>query len=482
MRLGRLAGDCLWTLALLGLFLQAVVYLVRAAEVLAYPYDLDQGEGYDVAGGWRLQQGLPIYTDNLAFPYYSSNYPPLYSIAVAGAIHLWGPQLLAGRAVSLAATLGIVALLFFAARARSSGVAGLFAVGFFFLSNYVFHVTPLARVNALAACLALAAVLLLGGRSRWATPGGVVLLVAALFTKPTAIDAAAAALMGATLVDRRRGLLGMLATLAIGLVLAGGLELQTRGAFSLNVLAGNLNPFLPAQLRDYLLNFGLLHAVPLLLAAGAVAHAAKRRRLDSIHLFWLTGLAMSLGVAKWGAGESYFLSAIMASSLLAGIACGRLIRAGSVSSGWWALLVLAQCLVSAHGLVSELVSSLPDRGLQAGALATTPTVADLEAGASITARLASQPGPALVEDPGFLIAAGRPVVGNATHLRNLYEAGLWRPEGLVTDLRERRYHAVVLDAELYPQPVLAAIGRNYFLYDVVDVQRARQKVFLPGTE
>jgi hypothetical protein len=39
---------------------------------------------------------------------------------------------------------------------------------------------------------------------------------------------------------------------------------------------------------------------------------------------------------------------------------------------------------------------------------------------------------------------------------------------------------VVLDAELYPEPVLTAIGRNYFLYDTVEVYQAIQKVFLPG--
>jgi hypothetical protein len=86
----------------------------------------------------------------------------------------------------------------------------------------------------------------------------------------------------------------------------------------------------------------------------------------------------------------------------------------------------------------------------------------------------------LSEDPGFTLAAGKEIVGNATHLRNLYQAGLWQPEPLVTDLAARRYHTVVLDAELYPEPVLSAIGRNYFLYDTVMVYQATQKVFLPG--
>jgi hypothetical protein len=41
---------------------------------------------------------------------------------------------------------------------------------------------------------------------------------------------------------------------------------------------------------------------------------------------------------------------------------------------------------------------------------------------------------------------------------------------------------VVLDAELYPEPVLAAIGQSYFLDRKVRVNGATYQVFLPGTQ
>ncbi len=74
------------------------------------------------------------------------------------------------------------------------------------------------------------------------------------------------------------------------------------------------------------------------------------------------------------------------------------------------------------------------------------------------------------------------MIGNATHLRNLHEAGLWRGDALVADVVAKRYHTVVLHAELYPEPLLAAIGRHYFLYETVPVYRASQHVFLPGAD
>lgn len=471
----------LWSVALLALFAQFVVYAVHAATILAYPFDIDQGEGYDVNAGWLIAQGRPIYTDNAHFPYFSSNYPPLYSIVVAGAIGLWGPTPLAGRAVSLAATLVLAVLIFVAARQRGNGAGGLVAVGAFWLSNYVYHVTPLARVNALTALLAFAGLLSLGQPRRpWRLLGGV-LLVAAVFTKPTAIDAVAAGLVYLwlrcpPLAPRAAGGLGLL-----GLAIAVPLEVGSGGAFSLNVLFGNVNPFLPEQLRAYLANFLLLHAVTVGLAVVGLIWAVRARRLDEMHFFFLTGLGMALGVGKWGAGESYFLSAIVASCVLAGRVAGRLIERGGPLAAVVPLLFLAQSVISAHGLISARVPALPDRGLQAAALAAEPTSDDRERGREIVTELRTRDGPGLIEDPSFALAAGQEVVGNATHLRNLHQAGLWRPDNLVADLAARRYHTVVLDAELYPEPVLIAIGRYYRLHDTTVVYRARQKVFLPGT-
>src|SRR5207244_11439669 len=117
----------LWSLALLALSLQPVLYLIHAAKVLPYPFDLDQGEGYDLNAGWRLAQGLPIYTDNESFPYYSSNYPPVYSLALAASIAVAGPNLLSGRLVSLAATVGLAGLVFVAAR-RPAAFGGVLAI------------------------------------------------------------------------------------------------------------------------------------------------------------------------------------------------------------------------------------------------------------------------------------------------------------------------------------------------------------------
>src|SRR2546430_10566232 len=102
-----------------------------------------------------------------------------------------------------------------------------------------------------------------------------------------------------------------------------------------------------------------------------------------MHLYLITGLLMALGVAKWGAGESYFLAAIVASSVLTGRLCDELIASRRAVSDVLPVVLLAQCLISAHGELSRLVPALPDRGLQASALAPEPTLDDLERGQGI---------------------------------------------------------------------------------------------------
>ena len=125
----------------------------------------------------------------------------------------------------------------------------------------------------------------------------------------------------------RQPRLGVLSSGLIGgLGLAGlaVLMVLTHGAFWLNVVAGNANPF----------DMGQLAGVPgqLFGAALRAAGAGRRRmRVDAAATAAgrpgrctpsAAGVA-TLGVAKWGAGESYFLGAIAAVSVLSAVWVAR---------------------------------------------------------------------------------------------------------------------------------------------------------------
>src|SRR5438874_8892193 len=95
------------------------------------------------------------YSNNADFPYYSSNYPPLWSYLVSIPMAWVGPGLGAARIVSTLAALATASMLGLAAyRVARRPLAALLAAGFSLASPYVFHTTPLARVNSLALLLA----------------------------------------------------------------------------------------------------------------------------------------------------------------------------------------------------------------------------------------------------------------------------------------------------------------------------------------
>jgi hypothetical protein len=471
--------------ALALLLLYALAYVQFAVQLAAFPFDLDQGEGYDAWSAWLINLGQVPYTSNAAFPYYSSNYPPLWSYLVSIPAAWLGPGLLPARVVSTIAALLTAALLGLAAR-RLSGrwIAAVFAAGFFIASPYVFHTTPLARVNSLALLAAVVALSLFETPTRTRVVLGSIALLAALFTKPTTLDAVAAG-VGAVVMTRPR-----LGIVSAGIVAVGGaiglsvLLLLSHGAFWLNVVAGNANPFDTAQLQGYLSNFTMLHCVLLVTAVAEAVALVRRGCWSPWVLYLVTASVAALGVAKWGAGESYFLGAIAAACVLSASWIARFL-ASATSLPMRAALgaaLLIQALLLSHATLSAAVPWLPDRGPQGQFLGHAPTDADRVAGEELADQIRNARGPALSEDPSFAVVAGDTVVGNATHLRNLYLLGLWDPAPLVDEITQRRYGIVILNAELYPEPVLKAVGQRYFQTRVVHMNGATYHVFVPGTQ
>lgn len=499
------------------LALYAVFYVQFAAALVAFPFDLDQGEGYDAWSAWLIHSGQLPYSDNERFPYYSSNYPPLWSWLVSIPMAWSGPGLGPARFVSAASGVLAAIVVGLAARRRAgNNLAGLLAGGFFLASPYAFHTTPLARVNATALLFALIGLALFESPTPRRVVVGSLALLAGLFTKQMELDAAAAAVLFALLANRPRG---AAAGALIATVLLTGfalLTIATGGAFWLNVVVANVNPFDLGQLASYLANFLLLHAVIVAVAVLEVARALKRREWSPWVFYLPVSAAVALAAGKWGAGESYFLGALAAACVLAaGPLAAALATGGSIlprtrrvlalranqdplaptrlahalvprwqsratAPGVLGVALTIQTLLMAHGPLGELVPWLPDRGLQAEVLAIAPTAFDRAAGEKIADLIRRAEGPALVEDPSFAVAAGKEVVGNATHLRNLYEAGLWEPSALVADLEARRFGVVVLNAQLYPVPVLLAIGRSYYLDGTIEVRASTYQIFLPG--
>src|SRR5512147_3300185 len=105
----RIARGLLWfTVAVFVLYL--IIYIVYAVALFRFPYDYDQGEGFELNDSLLFLQGQWPYRSNEVFPFYASNYPPLFHWLVIPLFAIFGPTLTAGRALSFAVTLLIAFL------------------------------------------------------------------------------------------------------------------------------------------------------------------------------------------------------------------------------------------------------------------------------------------------------------------------------------------------------------------------------------
>jgi hypothetical protein len=87
-----MASRLLIGLALLVFVGYFIVYTIYAVQLFRFPFDYDQGEGFELMDTVLFSQGEWPYRDNDSYPFYSSNYPPLFHVMIVPLVWLFGPQ------------------------------------------------------------------------------------------------------------------------------------------------------------------------------------------------------------------------------------------------------------------------------------------------------------------------------------------------------------------------------------------------------
>ncbi|HEU5086529.1 MAG TPA: DUF2029 domain-containing protein, partial [Roseiflexaceae bacterium] len=253
-----------------------VFFAVRTGHLLRYPFTLDYGEGPLLAQVAELGKGTPIwalYRDPAQPPYLVVNYPPVYLLAT-WAVSILAPVLLAGRLVSLAATLAAtVAIGMLAAWPRSTHIGRWPGLISSWLLALVFAGIPivrewaaLMRVDMLGLALGLWALVVVqraaGTRHvLWAAP----MLALSLLAKPSLVAAPIAAGLWLLFRDGRRAIwLGLLTGALLGLAVF-GLQVASGGWFTLHVVTANANTW-DARLAFQFWRDQMLIMQPLILA------------------------------------------------------------------------------------------------------------------------------------------------------------------------------------------------------------------------
>jgi hypothetical protein len=479
-----------------------VVYVVYAVDLFQWPFDYDQGEGFELYDAILYSRGEWPYRDNAAYPFYASNYPPLFHLLIIPLLSVFGPRVIAGRLVSFVATLITGGVIFAVVRRKVSGWLVPLVSGMSFLaSNYVYQIGPLCRMHLTMVMFETLAIAFIAefehpehGRRNLIL--GLLMLLFAGYTKQMAVFTVAAALLYVFLRDVKKAIAAGVALAVVAGAIFGLLNVLTRGQWWINVIQANVNEF---DYRQTVFLFGQwfrLHTVFILLAVGYLAYELFWSRLSAYSLWFLFSLGAGALSGKWGAGFGYFTTAVAAACVTSGLALGRVLKAGCGLRGAGrqarvaSRALLAIVVPSLYLLQAPRMLHLPTSGPVFGSLARALgvgdalvegdcttfqyhdamgytqlghllTADDYEAGEEILSYIRAADGPALSEEAMFSLLAGESVVTNPTQLLNLYKNDLLDTTEIVERINRREFGVVIFRAQFYPQPVLEAIGRNY---------------------
>jgi hypothetical protein len=514
--LQRLSQRFLWIAFVLLAFL-LVVYVVYAVNLMQFPFDYDQGEGFELVDTIMFSQGQWPYQDTEIFPFYSSNYPPLFHVVAAPFVWFFGPAYWYGRLLGFLGTLVTACAIGYAVHrtGKHRGIAVLAGLAFL-ASNTVYHIGPLFRQHASMVLLETLAVVLLAQvnevqstrRRRWQLALGLGLILAAGYTKQLAAVTALAAGVFLFIRQPRRAFVWGMVAAVVGVLIFVWMIWETDGEWWRQAILANVNEIKIIQTIALFQQWFGLHGFLIVPAALLVVYELYWDRLSLYSLWFVAAVGINGTFSgTWGGGDSYFTTAIAATCILSGIFIARTLREewrfrehyltrwlirpfqGKALIPAAAVLVVSLLYVGYGRAVLHMPTEQPvfreiaqafnitanapngfyDSARTAdGQYATgyanighLVTQADIDAGWRIVDMIRATEKPVMSEDAGFTLMAGRPAITNPTQLLNLALRGIYRGDALVAMIDNQEFGLIILRAQFYPDVVLQAIARAY---------------------
>jgi hypothetical protein len=498
--------------ATIALSFSSFVYILYAINLIQFPFDYDQGEGFEVYDAVLFSQGELPYRDTEAYPFYASNYPPLFHVIIAPFVWFFGAGYWYGRLLSFLSTFitaGAIAYAVYHDGHKHRWIALLSGLAFL-ASNMVYHIGPLVRQHIMMVMFETLAVVILARAypkrdTKWIA-FGLFLLICAGYTKQLAAITAIAVIAWMVLRHPFRAIIW-----TIGFSITGGLiflwlNVASGGQWWTQAIIANVNAFHPFQAFGLFELWFKLHGF-LLIPAGLLVLYEMYFERFSIYSIWFIASALlgGIGSGTWGAGDSYFTTSIAAMSILSGIYFSRTLTSTWTLKPTYITRFLPSIKLTGLGLIiipllyigyTRATLKMPTDGYfqpLATILNIEPnvrdrfydsatfdvegyanigyflTAEDTQAGYQIVDLINASDKPVMSEEAGFTFVANRDVITNPTQLRNLYLAGLYDGSQLISMIENEAFGLIILRAQFYPTPVLEAIGQHYEITDVIQM-------------
>jgi hypothetical protein len=435
---------------------------------LHFPYTLDYGEGPLLDQTLRLAQFQNIYHNNLSqSPYTISNYPPLFPLVQVPFVWIFGPALWYGRLLSILSVLASALFIGLTLQAMTrSNLAGVTGGLLLLVFPYIFHWSPLNRIDSLALALSWAGLyVIVRGSARQALAqaapapkqslyksfrtevsgqrwlvAGAALLVGAIFTRQTyALAAPMAAFVWLVhLSPRRRAFHLAILVGGASILLLGLLTLSTLGGFYSNIVTANVNAFSWKTVQDNIdpiwknMRFLVVGA-----AAFLVAGSIKSWRVSSWWLVapYVVGAVLSgLTIGKDGSNVNYLFEFSAALSLVAGALVAWLEKNNRLWRTALVLLIAFQVNTIYNWSKQEYYPRHISRMLTQSS--------ELE---HLTSLVKSASGIVLADEHmGLLPLTGKTIYYQPFEYKMMSDAGLWDQTAFVTQIKNKEFALILL--------------------------------------
>ncbi|MCA0354873.1 MAG: glycosyltransferase family 39 protein [Chloroflexi bacterium] len=442
---------------LLGLAIRGMYHIYA---VLAFPYDIANGEGFVLRDAALLFQGESIYQPVDRSPFLVSNYPPLFPWIASKLMLITGPSFIATRLVSALAFIGIAVLIVWYLQRKHMPIGySLFAGLIFFNSIYVYYWSAWSRVDGLAVFFSLAAVIAidLNQNSRSALFAAIA-CVAAVATKQSALSAPAAIAIYLLIRDRKLLLifLGAWGGLLIPAVL--WLNYATQGEFLQHIITYNQLEWYPRVFLGQLKNFMTTHFLFLLAYVYFVVHYFKRERL--LMLYATLALITTVTTGRDGASTNYFIESIAITAMMIAFMLNDQLEKPTIPRLRDAAIGLLLIQIFCFAFPTLKPVALFNKNTFEFGL--NPTQADLQACNQLNRYIQRAAGPILVENPGFAVINNKEVIGNAAVLKFFRRKGWNEPvDTFIQTIDAQAYDLIIFQGEAYDLDVLQATDRSY---------------------
>lgn len=471
-RTGLVAWSVLASAAVTLMLLVAATaaYLEYAATYVVFPGNQDYGEGpilYQLE--WLRTLGT-MYRPIDHAPYAVSNYPPVFHYATWLMTNLVEDPLMAGRLVSVLATLACSALIFTLVyrlsgpmHPRTLRAFGSVLGALFFLTHYAVTLwSVMARVDMLGLAFGLLGMLIFDlalrrGNRLLACLFGLT-FVLAVYTKQNMIAAAAATFVTAFIADRSLAYAAMAASVPAGLLGIVILEAGSGGEFLPHAFYYNINDFQWDRLLELTLTVVSLNPVEVLILlfgsayllvswrkwrTGSPSKTGDRRDMPLILLsgFMAFSLLNVVSSLKQGAAANYYVEFQAAGSLLLGVGAVRFqsfLRRQRLDPDY-----AKYCLgaILALFLVSYQTVYGWEKKYQHPIDIIVPHME------RVIELVESVDGPVISEDMVLLYKSGKPLYYQPFIMTRLATEGRWNPAPIFEKLRHGQIPMIVLVTE-----------------------------------